>query len=301
MLKRTAQLIFFSNYFTGVLAVSLAVETAFQLHIPPASPVFYLMLFCATVLYYTHPYTIPRSGHLPGNPRTRWYAAHRSFWRISQPLLLILFIPSFLWLSITRFLLSGPLLSPLRLLALAALLATASYNKLIPGLKANLRDIGWLKPWTVGFVWAVMVTTLPLILHQTGFKSRTADPPLSDWYFINNWMFFTVNAIIFDIKDYATDANGHLKTLVVRIGLRRVIFSVLIPLVVTGLLLFLAIAWRMEFPPFRVFLNVIPFAALLAAIYSMRKRKNILYYLIAIDGILLLKAACGILGETLTS
>jgi hypothetical protein len=40
-------------------------------------------------------------------------------------------------------------------------------------------------------------------------------------------------------------------------------------------------------------MNIIPFVALLIVAYSMHRRQSILYYLIAIDGLMLLKAICG--------
>ena len=59
------------------------------------------------------------------------------------------------------------------------------------------------------------------------------------WLFVKNWMFCTVNAILFDLKDYADDANREIKTFVVRVGLRKTIFTILVPLTLTGFLSFL--------------------------------------------------------------
>jgi 4-hydroxybenzoate polyprenyltransferase len=116
------------------------------------------------------------------------------------------------------------------------------------------------------------------------------------WLFIKNWMFCTVNAIIFDIKDYPSDANRHLRTFVVRYGLRRTIFNVLIPLLVIGLLSLGVFAYFKGFGFPQVFCNVLPFVLTIYVAYSMHKRKNILYYLMVIDGLILFKAICGIIG-----
>jgi hypothetical protein len=43
---------------------------------------------------------------------------------------------------------------------------------------------------------------------------------------------------------------------------------------------------------------VIPFVALIAVAYSMHRRKSIFYYLIVIDGLMLVKALCGITAMT---
>ena len=44
----------------------------------------------------------------------------------------------------------------------------------------------------------------------------------------------------------------------------------------------------------KLLLNSIPFLALLAVIHALRKRRSVLYYLAVVDGLLLLKALCGI-------
>lgn len=109
-------------------------------------------------------------------------------------------------------------------------------------------------------------------------------------------MFCTVNAIMFDMKDYADDANKQLKTFVVRFGLRKTIFFVLMPILLIGLISFLAFASYRHFGLVPVLFNLIPFLSLLAVAYSLHQRRSILYYLIVIDGLLLIKALCGIAG-----
>ncbi|MCX2573234.1 UbiA prenyltransferase family protein [Pedobacter sandarakinus] len=122
------------------------------------------------------------------------------------------------------------------------------------------------------------------------------DSVMWTWLFIKNWMFCTVNAIIFDIKDYPTDANKHLRTFVVRYGLRKTIFNILIPLLIVGLLSLGIFADYKDFAWPQVLCNVLPFLLTIYVAYTMHKRKNILYYLMVIDGLILFKALCGILG-----
>ena len=108
-------------------------------------------------------------------------------------------------------------------------------------------------------------------------------------------MFCTVNAIMFDMKDYADDSNHQLKTFVVRFGLRKTIFFILIPLSLSGIFFMLAFAWYRHFTFLPVFFNLIPFFLLLLVAYSMQRQKKILYYLIVIDGLIFIKAVCGII------
>lgn len=114
-------------------------------------------------------------------------------------------------------------------------------------------------------------------------------------------MYISVLAIMFDIKDYADDANKDLKTFVVRVGLRKTIFRILLPLTVLGLVSFSVFAHQASFTIPRFLINVIPFLLLLAVAYSMHRRKSIFYYLVVIDGLMLVKSLCGIIAAVLFS
>ena len=160
----------------------------------------------------------------------------------------------------------------------------------------NLRALGWLKPIIIGFTWAGVVTIFPLILF---WVEQASTPNFNIMYvllFLKNMMYVLILAILFDIKDYASDYNKEIKTFVVKYGLRSTIFYILLPLSIIGFGLFMSIAILNNFSSFRIILNSIPFLALLFVIYSMKKRRSILYYLIIIDGLLLLKGICGSIG-----
>ncbi len=114
--------------------------------------------------------------------------------------------------------------------------------------------------------------------------------------FLKNTMFVISLAILFDIKDYATDYNKEIKTFVVKYGLRFTIFYILIPLSIIGFGSFICVSILKNFSVLKIVLNTIPFVALFAIIYSMKKRRSILYYLVIIDGLLLLKGIFGAIG-----
>lgn len=107
-------------------------------------------------------------------------------------------------------------------------------------------------------------------------------------------MYITLLCILFDIKDYAMDYNKDLKTVVVKLGLRRTIFYFIIPLCFIGLGSFLVYAYSQHFSLMKILINTIPFILIITVAYSMYSRRSIFYYLIIIDGLMLLKAACGI-------
>jgi 4-hydroxybenzoate polyprenyltransferase len=297
MIAKGVRLLFFGNYFVGFLAVVLSVEAAFQLGIPLAGPAYYLSLMLSVILYYTYAYS--SAGNSSGyNLRSNWYADHKNQIIISQRLVFIMLIgcTSYLFLGIKNGLYR--LVFTEWLLLFSFPFAAISYYGLLPAspISLNLRNTGWLKAFVIGYVWAGIVTIFPLCYQKMALDIATPEVPLVLWFFAKNWMFCTINAIIFDMKDYAGDANRELKTFVVRMGLRKTIFYVLLPLTVMGLTALLVFSWYQNFQPLRIILNIVPFLGMLLVAWSMQLRRHILYYLIVIDGLLLVKAMCGIAG-----
>lgn len=297
--KKIIEFIFFGNYFVGLLAVALSLENAFQLQLHFNSIFYYLLLFTGTVMYYTYAYSGIQSTTKSVNPRTIWYAQHHDFIKYSQPvLLLICFILSLILLQ--KYYLNIIHLPVIYwLIVLLISLAAILYYGLLPKsfLKVNLRNTGWLKAFIIGFVWACCVNLLPLVVLQIERGSYYADPVLTLWLFLKNWMFCTVNAIMFDLKDYEDDSNQQLKTFVVRYGLQKTIFFVLTPLLLIGLLSLLTFAHFRHFKLIVLSFNLIPFFLMLTVAWTMLGHKKIMYYLIVIDGLLLVKALCGIAGS----
>ncbi|MFT3948512.1 MAG: hypothetical protein QM763_16225 [Agriterribacter sp.] len=296
MINKTVQFVFFANYFVGLLAVMLAVETCVQLQLPLSSPAFYAFLFFATVLYYTWAYILPPATNAT-NPRTAWYKTHARYIVITQILFIIIIATALCVLAVENFNLLHFFNSYDWIILVSIPLTGVLYYGLLPRsiLNSNLRNTGWIKPFIIGYVWAGWICFLPAMMA----KLEGAIQPNSTfmlWLFIKNWMFCTVNAIMFDIKDYADDSNKQLKTFVVRFGLRKTIFVILIPLLAVGVISFFIFAVQNHFSISRIIFNLIPFACLLYVSLSLQQRKSILYYLIVIDGLLLIKAVCGICG-----
>ena len=298
MRDKIIQFIFFANYFIGILAIALSLEAVIQLQLPFNSIIYYLLLFCATVFYYTYAYTIPATHKIPDNPRTEWYRNHRQFIKRSQLVLLCVSIGTCIYILANNYknILRLPL--PYWFIIFIIPVSAFLYYGLQPQsfLKLNLRNTGWIKAFVIGFVWACCVNLLQLVFLKIEEVHFTAEPVLVLWLFIKNWMFCTVNAIMFDMKDYADDANRQLKTFVVRMGLRKTIFLILIPLLLIGLISMTAFAYAQHFGMKRFLFNLIPFTCFLIVAYSLQKRKSILFYLVVIDGLLFIKALCGIAG-----
>lgn len=296
--NRLIQFIFFSNYFVGILSIALSVETCLQAHLPFNSIAFYSLLFMVTVLYYTYAYTGSMYSINAANPRAKWYSKNSSFIKTSQLAFFVICIILIVYLIANNYKNIFSLSLVYWLLALLVFLVALSYYGLMPTsiIKINLRGKGWIKAFVIGFVWASCVSLFPLIDLILEHGHIVVDPVWIIWLFIKNFMFCTVNAIMFDIKDYADDSNRQLKTFVVRYGLHKTIFFIIIPLSLVGIISFIFFTIAQNVGLVAFLLNLLPFVCLLFVAYSLQKQRPILYYLILIDGLIFFKALCGIAG-----
>ncbi|RXK85958.1 UbiA prenyltransferase family protein [Filimonas effusa] len=300
MWKRFTDLLLFGNYFYGCCAVALAIETNLQLGLTLNHPAFYIALFCGSVVYYTYAYINEHYVDVQ-NARALWYYHHAHFIRGSQWTLGITGVVCTAYL-LFRY---GSALVHLPvgywgLVFLFPVVAALYYDiPLFRPLRLNLRRTGWMKPFVIGFVWTGAVAIYPLIWHAAEAGLWKISPYHIAWFSLKNWMFITVLCIMFDIKDYASDSNKQLKTFVVRVGLRKTLFFIIIPLTVLGLFSFFCFAALNHFPAGRIVANTIPFVWMVWVGWSLHERKNILYYLAVIDGLMMVKAICGIIGITL--
>jgi 4-hydroxybenzoate polyprenyltransferase len=303
MADKIIRFIFFGNYFIGVLAIALSMETTFQLRLPFNSPEYYALLFCGTIMYYTYAYSGVLLSFSEENQRAAWYQQHHKTVVASQWILLTAFTTLGVLLLVKN--LEGLLHLPFIywLIVLSTGLAVVLYYGLLPRsiINLNLRNTGWLKAFVIGFAWAASVSLLPVVMLKLEGTVYSADPIVVIWLFIKNWMFCTVNAIMFDLKDYEDDSNQQLKTFVVRFGLRNTILFILTPLCFVGIFFTVVFALYRHFTVLPIVFNLVPFLLLLMVTYSMQQRKNIFFYLIVIDGLVLLKAICGIIGMMFVS
>ena len=294
------QAIFFGNYFYGICAVTLSIEAALQQFVPLNHIGYYVLVFAATVLYYTYAYISIITFDVY-NQRSVWYAANKKAVMFSQIFFTVIFIVCgsiFLknqWQNILKI----PL-SEWGTIVVFPIVSAFYYGINLPMFQSkNLRSFGWFKPFFIGFVWAGFVTVYPIIFYHITTNTFYEITLLGCLLFIKNFMFVTVLCIMFDIKDYAADHNQQLKTFVVRVGLRKTIFYIIVPLCIIGLTTFIFSATMRHFSLLKISINTIPFILLIIVAYSLQRRKSILYYLAIIDGLLLIKSLCGIIGVSL--
>src|ERR1700741_4600945 len=156
-LKKVAEFIFFSNYFYGICAIGLSIEASLQQRFPMNGFTYFFLVFISTVFYYSHPY-IRTCPVISSNPRTNWYNVHYRLMRWSQKIIAFILIislavflvsywnavwtmPVYHWLMIIIFPVVGALY----------------YGINFFSAKYNVRKIGWLKPFIIGFTWAGLV------------------------------------------------------------------------------------------------------------------------------------------------
>jgi len=292
--------LFYGNYFYGICAVALSIECSFQLGLPLNNIFYYLLLFSATVLYYTHAYyTEVRRNPKNINDRTAWYIVNKKKIERSQLLL------TFFLASIGLLIINGlqPHFTKVSLKSWLILIAfismgAAYYKNMHPFFgKWALRNNGLVKPMIIGLVWAGMVSYSPVFFYDLSYPGQDKSLELFTWLlFIKNWLFVSILCILFDIKDYASDANQQLKTWVVQFGLKKTMYWVVYPLTFLSILFYWIFAFEQEFSIFRILFNSIPYLLLITVCTYMHQRKSILYYLAIIDGLMLVKAICGIIG-----
>lgn len=277
----------------------LSIEASLQQFFPLNDPYYYIILFLLTIVYYTKAY-MGAGGVTGTNPRTDWYVENKSWIKYSQ----LIFLGICLIAGVAFLFIYGSSLANISFLEIALILIFPVVgifyygidNNVFPGY--NLRSIGWLKPFLIGFVWGGLVTVYPILYYCLTHDIPFQPTLIGVLLFIKNFMFITVLGIMFDIKDYATDSNRRLKTFVVQTGLRKTIFYIIIPLSILGLGTFLTYAFTHGFSVGKILLNCIPFILLVTVAWSMHRRKSILFYLVIIDGLMLLKGICGILAMT---
>lgn len=289
MARQCAEAFFFGNWFYGVCAVALGVEAALQQRVPLNGPLFHFVLFLGTTAFYNHAYR-----HLPGSvqqdERTRWYVRHARTQRMVQCLLLVLLI---LCSALVAFG-AWRVRTSLRWEHVVLVLVFPCVGVLYYGTGSQgLRRIGWLKPFVLGFVWAGVVTAYPVLMTSLFDGAVVPDPGIGIRLFFKNMMFCALIGMLFDIKDHANDHRNSLRTFIVERGLRTTLFRIALPMAALGLGTFLFYGAIHGFSAMKLFLNTVPFVAMALVIYALRKRRSILYYLVVVDGLMVVKALCG--------
>jgi 4-hydroxybenzoate polyprenyltransferase len=182
------------------------------------------------------------------------------------------------------------------LLIIAFPLIAASYtfsSKILPFRK--IRQVGWIKPFIVGLTWSGWVTVYPIVLWQVQ-RGQAGNPAIfpSFLFWLQNFLFFSIIAIIFDLKDYRTDFRYNLKTYPVILGIRKTFYLIIIPATFLNIIVFFLFADQQNFSAIQKVIQFIPYVLLLCVLIFYRQHRSLLYYLVVVDGLVFVKAVCGI-------
>ncbi|MEG0188552.1 hypothetical protein [Algoriella sp.] len=295
--NRWIESIFFSNFFLIVLSFTLNIETNIKLGLPFNSLAYYAFISAITVLFYLYAYRISKILKSSNNTRTQFYITHRKSVRIFTILLAVIALFSGIILAINC-LPNYEILTWKWLIVLffTALLSFGYYDFKFG---ISLRKTMLLKPFLIGWTWAIATVFLPVLFLM--LKNETHYIIDAKFYFLfsQTFMYCVVNAILFDLKDYEDDSNRNLKTFVVKYGYHFTLNRIILPLIFLGFLSFLIFGIWYGLPLHRTLFMLIPIICLAIFAFKLNRPKSILYYLIAIDGMIFLKAICGILSVIL--
>ena len=292
--------IFFGNYFYGFCAVMLSLETMVKLKTPPPSITYLIILFSLTVAYYNQAYLSTETVAGNKNERSIWYSNNKKLSHVTQLIFYAIAFLGITWFIIQQWpQLISITISQFFVIIIFPLVAFLYYGiHLKTFSNYPLRNIGWLKPLLISITWSGTVTFYPILFQAIS----NHNPMQVTWpvmfHFIQNFMYIYLLSVMFDIKDYAMDYNHNLKTLVVKLGLRKTLFYFLIPLNAIGLCTLVFFNISQGYSLEKILINTIPYFLSITVAYSLHNRQSIFYYLIIIDGLLLVKAFCGIISAS---
>lgn len=302
-IKQVVSFIFFGNVFYALCTVALCLETAVVAGLPFNSILFYIVVAAATLCFYGLVYYLsglkinPQLIGFDWQSRVLWYASHR---KLIAALLwigaLTILIGTIMYVASYQSNLESLSAKHYAALVFFPVLSVAySFNVLPFSRFKVLRSAGVLKPFILGFAWAGFVTVFPLIALR--FEGKLNDPHqlAAEWMFVQNFIFISLLCILFDIKDVDDDKRRNLRTIPVRIGVHNTIFFVVVPLVVIDVVM--KFFYFQHLPAFyaAVAIRTVPYIFLLAIALQVKRPKSTLFYLAAVDGLMLLKAVAGII------
>ncbi len=294
-MNKFISILFYGNIFLGICAAALCIETNLLTGITLNVFPFYLLIFFCTCIYYTNIYV--RSVSVKNyNERALWYKNNLTTIRktLTVAILLVIIFLLFFVLKNWYALLSLSSTQMLLVITLPFIAFWYTFSPAVFRLK-KIRQTGWIKPFAVGFTWAGWVTVYPVVISkvQTGRPIVTIiSACILLW--LQNFLFFSINAIIFDIKDYRTDSHYQLKTYPVIFGIKNTFRFIIIPLILVNLIIFTLFQLQQNFSFLQTLIQLIPYMFLVFIIAKYRQGRSVLYYLAAVDGLVFLKAVCGI-------
>jgi len=294
--RKALKFLFFGNYFYGLCAVGMALETYQTLRLP-IDYYLLLLLFLAVITFYTHAYRYAHLGHDQAAQKQQFYY-QRNLWYYTH-------YKKLKWLQLLNGIGIGLLSYKLFIADLQLGFTYRDYGILSLTLMASLfyiglgrfsgRNIRAGKNLIIAWVWAGMVTGLP----AAGFNLNAPAAFSFILLFAENFLFVLILSIVFDIKDYVVDASKGLSTIPTKLGFKKTLQHTIMPL---SLVLFgvhlIDLFLVNELNTWLKALSLLPFLFLLVLPQLLRRRQSLLFYLLIIDGMMLFKGLLGFILHT---
>ena len=291
------EFIFYSNFFMGLMSIALNFETNIKTDLPLNSIKYYLFISSLSILFYLFAYNVPKKYNTASNHRTKFYIDFRKPIKLFNIItfLIVLFSGSLiLFQSFDKII---QLHFSHYIVLFATLVLCTSYYNWKFGF--SLRRFTWLKPILIAWTWAITTVYLPILMLEVENGIPFNVDARFYFLFTQTFMYFIVNAIIFDMKDFEDDTNRGLKTFVVKLGIDATLNRIIFPLIALGFLSFISFGIWYNLPLHRILFMLIPITLMAVFAYRLHRPKSILYYLMAIDGMIVVKAIFGILSVIL--
>lgn len=270
-MKAVFQTFIYGAIFISLCTVGLCMETSLLLDLPFNSFYFYLLVFSATLGQYNIHYYIKHDAN-PESDRFFWTLQNRHIHLILNIIGATGVIIGLFHLKPGNFMVLG---------IIAAITVLYSFPFLPFRKKKRLKDFGLLKILTLTYVWTLITVWFPVV----NLTAITADFRL---VFMQRFAFMFALCLAFDIRDMASDSKKGIQTLPVALGIRwsyLIIYATLVIFLVLSILHFRHTHQFMQ-------LNAMILSAL-ATFFMVEQAKNNhtdLFYLAAIDGMMLLQA-----------
>lgn len=294
--RKALKFLFFGNYFYGLCAAGMALETYHTLRLP-IDYYLLLLLFLAVITFYTHAYRYAHLGHDQAAQKQQFYY-QRNLWYYTH-------YKKLKWLQLLNGLAIGLLSYKLFITDLELGFSLRDYGILSLTLMAGLfyiglgrfsgRNIRAGKNLIIAWVWAGMVTGLP----AAGFSLNLSAAFSFTLLFIENFLFVLILSIVFDIKDYVVDASKGLSTIPTKLGFKKTLQHTIMPLSLVLLGVHLIDLFLVnELNTGLKALSLLPFLFLLVLPQLLKRRQSLLFYLLIIDGMMLFKGLLGFILHT---
>ncbi len=137
----------------------------------------------------------------------------------------------------------------------------------------RLKQFGWYKPFHISFIFVISCIIIPI------HSKLSID---SIWYIISQFIFVFCLSVLYDYKDISQDLKSKLQTYAVR--LKPLHFKLL---VFIGSLAFIATSYMVVTSIF--FSSLITGIYLIGLLYFLNEKRNYIYYLLLVDGALILQ------------